>query len=238
MMLGRSRKGERAQALPIAIVALAAGAVLLTPMLQGASTSSRFANQVGAQAKERYSMDAGVEWSGFRLLSDPRITTDSSFNTGPISPMPATVNGAPFPTTEIRFVAGAGAVEAQVPAWQTGGGDQCYDFSASDSGTLSARVSVDAGQVWMALLPAAAACVRPPGLLPLSGASPYSSDFALAAAGAQRLLIGTDAATTGSIELSVPAATYEVRSQTAARGVIARLVAGYSGVRVESWHLN
>ena len=226
------------QALPVAIAALAIGAVLVTPLLVGASTGSRFTATVGIRAMERYSMDAGVEWSGWRLLSNPLLTSDTSFNAVVLQPLPATVNGAAFPPTEIRFVSGAGAVEGQSPAWQSGGGDQCYTFSASEAGLLSARITVDAGQVWTALLAAAAPCVRPGGLQPLSGTSPYGADFTLAAAGTYQLLVGVDTASTGTVSLSVPAATYEVRSTAGSRNVVARLVAGYSGVRVASWQLN
>lgn len=233
-----SLKGDRGQALPAAVAALAVGALLVTPLLRGAGTSSRFTNMVGTRALERYSMDAGVEWSGWRLISDPVLTTDTSFSSTPVAPLPATVNGAPFPLTEIRFVAGAGAVELQEPAWQTGGGDQCYTFSASDAGTASALVTVDAGQVWVALLPDGASCTRPVGLGPLSGSSPYGADVALASAGTYQLLVGVDTATTGTISMTVPAATYEVRSVVGSRNVVARLVAGYSGVRVDSWQLN
>lgn len=234
----RVLRGSTGQALPVAIAALAVGAVLVTPLLQGAGTSSRFTNQVGQRARERYSMDAGVEWSGWRLITNPVLTTDTSFSATPISPLPATVNGAAFPTTEIRYVASEGAVELQSPSWQAGGGDQCYTFSASEAGTLSAKITVDSGQVWVALLASSAACTRPVGLGPLAGASPYGVDLALPAPGTYQLLIGTDTATTGTIEMTVPAATYEVRSVIGSRNVVARLVAGYAGVRVASWQLN
>jgi hypothetical protein len=224
--------------LPVAVAALAIGALLVTPLLRGAGTSSRFTNQVGERAHQRYSMDAGIEWSGWRLISDPTLTTDTSFSSAPIEPLPAAVNGAPFPTTEIRFVAGAGSVELQAPAWQGGGGDQCYTFSAADAGLLSARITVDSGQLWVALLTNGASCTRPVGLGALSGASPYQADITLPSAGTYQLLVGVDTATTGSISMTVPAATYEVRSVSGARSAVARLVAGYSGVRVDSWQLN
>jgi hypothetical protein len=236
--ISHSRRGDAGQALPLAIVALALGALLVTPLMQGASTSSRFTNTVGTRAKERYSMDAGVEWSGWRLLSDPLLTSDSSFTSTPLEPFPSAVNGAPFPATEIRFVSSAGNVEPLAPAWLAGGGDQCYSFSASDAGTLSVNVTVDSGSVWMTLLASTDACVRPVGLAAISGASPYGADFALPSAGAYQLLVGVDTATSGTVQMSVPAATYDVRSVVGARSVISRLIAGYSGVRVASWHLN
>jgi len=233
-----SLRGSHGQALPIAVAALAIGALLVTPLLRGASTGSRYTNTVAQRAHDRYSMDAGIEWSGWRLIADPRLTTDTSFTATPLAPFPASINGAAFPLTEIRYVAAAGAVERQDPPWQSGGGDQCYAFSAAEAGTLSARVAIDAGQLWAALLPAAAPCTLPPGTEALFGASPFQADLTLPAAGSYQLLLRTDAATTGSIELSVPAATYEARSTIGARNVVARLVAGYSGVRVASWQLN
>jgi hypothetical protein len=214
--------------------ALALGAVLITPLLVGAGTGSQATNLVGMRAHERYSMDAGVEWSGWRLLSNPQLTAVTSFTAAPLQPFPPTVNGAPFPATDIRFVAGAGAVESQGPAWQ-GGGVQCYTFSASDAGTLSVRITVPSGTVQAALLSAAASCALPGGTP--SGISPYGADFTLPAAGAYQLVVST-AAATGTLQLSVPAATYEVRSVVGSRNVIARLVAGSSGVRVASWQLN
>ncbi len=231
-------RGERGQALPIAIGALALGVILIAPLLDGASGGSQATSLVGRRAMERYSMDAGIEWSGWRLISDPRLTAVTTFTAVPLQPFPATVNGEAFPQTEIRYVSGEAAVEAQAPAWQSGGGDKCYTVSASEAGTLSARITVDAGQVWLALLADGAPCVKPGGLTPAGTAPQVGADFTLASAGTYQLLVSTDTATTGTVQLSVPAATYEVRSTTGSRSTVARLVAGYSGVRVASWQLN
>ena len=231
-------RGERAQALPIAMGALALGVILIAPLLDGASGGSKATGLVGRRAIERYSMDAGIEWSGWRLMSDPRLTAVTTFTAVPLQPFPATVNGEAFPQTEIRYIAGETAVEAQSPAWQAGGGDKCYTLSASEAGTLSARITVDAGQVWATVLADGAPCVKPGGLSPLGNAPQVGADFTLASAGTYQLLVSTDTATTGTIQLSVPAATYEVQSIVGGRSTIARLVAGYSGVRVASWQLN
>ncbi len=232
-------RDARGQALPLAIAALAVGALLVTPLLTGASTDSRYTNQVGIRALERYSMDAGIEWSGYLLISNPLLTSDTSFE--PItafSPLPpATVNGAAFPATQVRFVAGAGAVEAQTPVWNSGALLECYDVQASDAGTLSARITTSSGQVRATLLPGVASCPSGP-LAPPFASSPYQADFTLASAGTYKLVIETDVATTGTITLSVPAATYEVASTVGSRSSVARLVAGYSGLKVASWQLN
>lgn len=218
--------------------ALALGVILLGPLLNGASGGSQATGLVGRTALERYSMDAGVEWSGWRLLSDPQLTTVTTYTATPLQPFPATVNGAAFPQTEIQFLPGAGAVEAQAPEWQTGGGDQCYIFSAAEAGTLSVRVGVEAGQVWLALMAEGDKCTMPGGLAPLGTFPEVSADFTLKAPGTYQLFVSTDEVKTGDLRLSVPAASYDVRSINGSRSLVARLVAGYSGVRVDSWQLN
>ncbi len=224
--------------MPFAMAAMALGVILITPLLTGASGGSQATGQVGRRAIERYSMDAAIEWSGWRLLSDPELTAVTSFTAVPLQPFPATVNGVAFPSTEIRFMPGLGAVEGRTLAWQAGGGTKCYPISASDAGTLSARIGVDAGQVWSVLLAGVAPCVLPP-LTPTLGVAPQVQvDLTVAAAGSYQILIATDAATSGTVSLSVPAATYEVQSTVGARNVVARIVAGYAGVRMESWQLN
>jgi hypothetical protein len=234
----RSLKGERGQALPVAIGALALGAILITPLLLGASGGSQATGSVGRAAVERYSLDAGIEWSGWRLISNPTITAVTTYTSAPLAPFPSAVNGQPFPTTEIRHVPGAGAVESQAPAWQTGGGDRCYTVVATDAGTLSMRVAVDAGTVSADLLADGDPCVLPAGATPLGTAPSVGQDFAIGSAGTYQVVVRTDTATTGSIALSVPAASYDVRSTNGARSTEARIVAGASGVRVESWQLN
>ena len=230
-------KGERGQALPIAMGALALGAILITPLLTGAATNSQATRLVGTRALDEYSMDAGIEWSGWRLLSNPQLTTVTSFTAVPLQPFPAMINGSAFPSTQIRFITAAGAVEAQAPAWQNGGGVKCYTFTASDAGALSLRITVPSGTVAVAILAGGATCTAPGGLTNLSGASPYGADFALATAGTYKLLLNTSASS-GTMTMSVPAATYEVQSVVGSRNTTARLVAGSSGVRVASWQLN
>jgi hypothetical protein len=234
-----SFEASRGQALPVAIGALAIGALLITPLLAGASTDSRFTNQVGIRAIERYSMDAGVEWSGYLLISNPLLTSDTAFQpVTTFSPSPpGTVNGRTFPATQIRFVAGAGAVEAQSPVWNSGALIECYAVQSSDAGTLSARITVNSGQVRAAVISGAASCPGTSLAQPFDS-SPYQADFALASAGTYKLAVETSVSATGSISLSVPAATYEVTSTIGSRSAVARLVAGYSGMRVASWQLN
>lgn len=234
----RSPKGERGQLLPTAMGALALGIILITPLLSGASGGSQATGLAGRTALERYSMDAGVEWSGWRLMADPLLSADTSFTAAPLLPFPASVNGEAFPQTEIRYVASAGAVTASAPAWQSGGGDKCYSIQVAEDGTLSVRINVDAGQVWLALLADGAPCVLPGGSPVLGSAPQVGADFAVTSGSSYQLLVRTDAATTGSIQLSIPARTYEVRSMVGSRNVVARIIAFFSGIRIDSWQLN
>jgi hypothetical protein len=98
-------------------------------------------------------------------------------------------------------------------------------------------MTTDAPAVWMAVLDSTDPCVRPAGG-PLPGGPPFGADFDLPAAGTYQLVVGIDAPATGSLELSVPAATYEARSTLGTRQTIARIIAGYAGVRIASWQLN
>jgi hypothetical protein len=234
----RKLSASGGQALPVAMGALALGTILITPLLSGASTDSKATGLVGTRAKERYSMDAGIEWSGWRLISNPRLTTDPVYNSAPLAPFPSTIDGAAFPTTQIRYVPAAGAVEGQSPTWTIGGSDVCYAFSASDAGTLSVKVTATMAQMWLAVLPSGASCTRPAGLAALTDSGSFKSDFTLAAAGNYQLLVGVSSGVAGTIAMSVPAATYEVRSTVGARNVTARLIAGYNGLKVASWQLN
>ncbi|MEX2247768.1 MAG: hypothetical protein WEC75_13905 [Dehalococcoidia bacterium] len=52
-MSWRIMSSQKAQALPIAVVALAVGALLITPLLLGASTGSKTTTLVGNRAMER-----------------------------------------------------------------------------------------------------------------------------------------------------------------------------------------
>jgi hypothetical protein len=128
-------------------------------------------------------------------------------------------------------------VETQAPTWNSGALIECYSVQASDAGTLSARITTSSGTVRAELLPGAASCPGGPLASPFD-ASPFQADFTLASAGTYKLVIETSVSTGGSITLSVPAATYEVVSTVGSRNSIARLVAGYGGLRVASWQLN
>lgn len=231
-------KGERGQLLPTAMGALALGIILMTPLLSAASGGSQATGLTGRSALQRYSMDAGVEWSGWRLMADPLLSADTSFTATPLQPFPATVNGQAFPQTEIRYVANAGAVTASAPAWQSGGGDKCYPLQVAEDGTLSARIDVDAGQVWVALIAGGSPCVLPGGTPVLGSAPQVGADFAVTSGTSYQLLVRTDAATTGAIQLSIPARTYEVRSVVGPRNVVARIIAFFGGIRIDSWQLN
>lgn len=126
---------EGGQALPLALVALAVGAVLVTPFLTIVSVNVLASRQTDEAIADRYSADAGMEWGLWRLKNDPALTTSATYTEMPLQPTPATINGDSFPTTEIRFVSSAGA-------------SNTYDLRSQRAGrSITARVTASASGV-------------------------------------------------------------------------------------------
>ena len=126
---------EEGQALPLALIALAIGAVLITPFLTIVSVNVLASRQTAEAISDRYSVDAGMEWGLWRLKNDPSLTASATYTETPLQPTPATVNGDSFPTTEIRLVS-------------SGGGSYSYDLrSQRDGKIVTARVTASASGV-------------------------------------------------------------------------------------------
>ncbi len=240
---GRSRwlwplLAEAGEALPLALVALAVGAVLVTPFLTHVSVSLLASRSADEAIADYYSTDAGVEWGLWRLKGDPTLTTETSYDETPLQPTPAAVNGDSFPTTEVRFVSGVGAAETITPAWQSGGGAKCYPLSSTDSGFIFAVVETDADDVWVALLSESASCVKPDGLAALGGTSPYTVQFDSEPAGSYQVLVETDPASSGTLTINYPIASYDLRSERDGRGITARATASTNAVTIISWQVD
>ncbi len=233
----RLHRDSSGQVLPLALAALAMGAVLVSPFLVDASVNLLAARRVDASIKDYYSADAGVEWALWHLAANPNLTNSSSYTEAPLQPTPPALNGSPFPTTEVRRVPDAGMSETVAPDWQSGSGPKCYDFTTSESGVIFAIVEVEASNIWMALLPDSADCQRPPGLNPMGGTSPYEVQFSDVAAGSYRLLVQTAPPSTGTVTVNFPVATYDIRSQRNGRAITSRATATDNAVRIISWQL-
>lgn len=229
---------ESGQALPLALVALAVGAVLVTPFLTDVSVNILASRNTDEAIADSYSADAGIEWGLWRLKVDPTLTTDTAYAEAPLQPTPASINGDSFPTTEVRFVSSAGASESITPAWQSGAGPKCYPFTATDGGLSFAVITTDAATVYATLLPGAASCVRPGGLGPLSGASPYTVQFGPESAGPFQILVEMVPDSTGTLTINYPIASYDLRSARDGRSITARATASTNAVTIVSWQLN
>jgi hypothetical protein len=228
---------SEAQALPLTLVALALGALLVSPFLVSAGSNLLFSRQVDASIKDYYSADAGVEWALWHLTNDSTLTTSTSYTEAPLQPTPAAINGFSFPTTEIRYVPDADMAEAVTPDWQTGGGAKCYPFTSSEEGSIFAVVDVTANNVWITLLEGSDPCEKPSELPAMSGGSPYSLQFSDREAGSYQLLVQTAPPATGTITISYPVAVYDIRSEMNGRSVTSRATASDNAVRVVSWQL-
>jgi hypothetical protein len=79
--------------------------------------------------------------------------------------------------------------------------------------------------------------VKPVGLNPVEGPSPYTVQFPDRAASSYKLLVETDSSGTGTITISYPVATYDIRSEMNGRSVTSRATASVNAVRIISWQL-
>ncbi len=229
---------ESGQALPLALIALAIGAVLVTPFLTDVSVNLLASRKTDEAIADYYSVDAGIEWGLWRLKNNPTLTTSTSYEEAPLQPTPASINGDSFPTTEVRFASGAGASESITPTWQEGDGEQCYPVTTTDSGLIFAVVDTDASSVWVALLSESADCAKPDGLAPASGTSPYTVQFGPEAAGSYQVLVATVGATTGALAVHYPIASYDLRSERDGRTITSRATASMNAVTIISWQLD
>jgi hypothetical protein len=228
---------SRGQVLPLALAALALGSLLVSPFLVDASVNLLASRHVDSAIKDQYSADSGVEWALWRLKADPELTADTAYSEAPLQPTPAALNDAPFPTTEVRRVANAGMSRTITPAWQSGAGPKCYDFTSSELGLVFGVVEVQATSVWMTLLPEAAPCTRPAGLSPMEGSSPYRLQFSNVAPAPYKLYVETSPVATGSVTINYPVATYDIQSTRNGHTTICRATASADAVQIISWQL-
>jgi hypothetical protein len=226
------------QALPLALAVLALGGLLVSPFLVNASVNLLASRHVDSSIRDYYSADAGVEWALWRLTTNPNLTTSPSYVEPPLQPTPPAINGFSFPKTQIRYVQGAGMAESIAPTWQGGGGPKCYPFTSSEVGTIFAAVAhPTATQVWITLLSDSEPCVKPVGLNPVEGPSPYSAQFLDQPAGSYQILVETSPSGTGTVTISYPVATYDIQSEMNGRRVVSRATASRNAVRIASWQL-
>jgi hypothetical protein len=136
------RNSERGQALPLALLVLAAGTLIIAPFLSHASSNLIGSRIYGQVITEQYSCDAGVEWALWRLTENPVLTTNTNYHTTSLQPFPNEINGSSFPTTEIRFVeSDRGSIGTITPEWQDGKGWHDYPISQVTFGTLTVVIN-------------------------------------------------------------------------------------------------
>ena len=229
-----SARREHGQALPLALVALAVGAVLVTPFLTNVSVNLLASRKTDEAIVDYYSADAGIEWGLWRLKNDPTLTTSSTYTETPLQPTPASINNDSFPTTEVRFVSGAGASETITPTWQSGGGAKCYPLTSTDSGSVFVVIETAASTVRADLR---SSCTS--GSLPtLSGSSPYTLQFAGQSAGTLQVVVQTVPPSSGTLTINFPIASYDLRSQRDGRTISVRATASTNATAIISWQLD
>ncbi len=91
---GLVRHSERGISLPLALVALAFGVLLLTPLLSHVSTNLEASQAVDDNLQEQYASDAGVEYGIWKLEHDTgfRDLVEAAGHTGVTVTLPSQVN--------------------------------------------------------------------------------------------------------------------------------------------------
>ena len=173
------RNSEKGQVLPVALLALAAGVLIIIPFLGHASSSLVSSRIYGQAITEQYSCDAGVEWALWRLKENPTLTTDTTYHSTSLEPIPSEVNGSSFPTTLIRFVEAGVTTETITPEWQDGEGWHDYPINPTATGTATVVIdNITASQVVLVRMKE-----RPEATQNFWGDGPYIAVFDLDQAG-------------------------------------------------------
>lgn len=135
------RNSERGQVLPLALLVLAAGVLIATPFLGHANSTMIGSRTYAEVITEQYSCDGGVEWALWRLKENPVLTTNTNYHTSSLAPLPTWINGASFPTTQIRYVESAAGTATITPEWQDGKGWHDYPVGEVTAGTLTVVIN-------------------------------------------------------------------------------------------------
>lgn len=227
----RIMNSEKGQALPLALLALAVGALVTTPFLVHASSSLIGSRTYGQAITEQYSCDAGVEWALWRLKENPVLTTDTAYDSTVLEPFPSEINGSSFPTTEVRFVEYTEATETITPEWQAGAGWHNYPVGMAGAGTITVVIETDASYVKIQLGQT---------MYHLIGGSPYTAEFEVDSGGTYIIEVQTPSYEgSGIITITTTStiAIYDIRAQKGDRTITVRATASYLATRVMSWQI-
>jgi len=174
------RDSQRGQALPLALLVLAAGMLIAAPFIGHASSNLIGSRTYAEVMTDQYSCDSGVEWGLWRLKENPTLTTNPNYISSPLAPFPSEINGDSFPSTQIRYIGSAGGGTATItPAWQDGQDWHNYPVGDVVTGTLSVVIdNITASQNVQIRLKD-----RPNPTQQFSGDGPYIASFEIDYAG-------------------------------------------------------
>ncbi len=138
----RTLREEKGQALALALIALAAGFLLVTPFVDSVSTKLLASRKYRASVVEQYAGDAGIEDAIWRINYESVVITPGSTLSYALD---EPVNGIIANVSVTRISGGQGGGQGQ---GQGGAGGKNYDIvsSAGDT-TIEVSVNVLAGDV-------------------------------------------------------------------------------------------
>jgi len=234
--------GEKGQALPLAMLALTIGMLVITPFLGHASSNLIGSRTYEQSLTEVYSCDAGIEWALWRLKNDPVLTTDTTYGSAPLEPIPSEINSSSFPTTELRFVEDAGATETITPEWQDEKGKHDYNIDTTDTGNITVEIdNITASKKVKVQLKGEPGQPK----YNFQGDGPYIAVFEDLPISSYIVEVDLPKETEygplgpGPITISItyPIASYDIRAQKGDRIITARATASYLATTVVSWQV-
>jgi len=228
---------EKGQTFPLALIALAVGSLVISPFLGHASSVLTGSRIYGEAMTEQYSCDAGIEWALWKLKRNPLLTTNPSYDTAPLEPIPDEINNSSFPTTEIRFVIEEGEdSETETLDWDIKAGWNEYELYMEGPGTISLLIETDALFVKVKLGQTSYFFKYPPC------DPPHTAEFEIESDGwyTIEMQIPPEAyrgPVTTTVTITYPVIIYDIRAQKDDCIITARAKASYLGVGVISWQV-
>jgi len=119
---------EKGQSLPAALIALAVGALLLTPFLGFVSSRTLGTGTAEETFNELYAADAGIEYAIWSLLNVPSFRTQVDLNAGTAQALsfPGSINGLTPTVSVTGLPTGIWYTRADAPGTVNRGGGMAY----------------------------------------------------------------------------------------------------------------
>jgi cytoskeletal protein CcmA (bactofilin family) len=131
MVKGNIVKGEKGQALPLALAALALGVLLIPVFMQSVSSHSIASRVYTTSIRQRYACDAGVEEAIWRLEQGQTSVPQFTLNDNTIDVAVQDLGGGNYDITSVATGSDGSSITVESTVQVTsGGGQSVFDYAA------------------------------------------------------------------------------------------------------------